>query len=71
MVNAKSPEKDHINISGLNHKSSIEDFISSFGETSTKTDTYLEYKKGNNILSLLFDNTTNELSNIMLIEEME
>lgn len=69
LVDVKTPENDYIKVNGLDHKSSIEDFVSNFGEASTKTDSYLEYKKGNIILSLLFDNTTNELSNIMLIEE--
>ena len=69
LVDVKSPENDHIRINGLDYKTSIEDFVSSFGETSIKTESYLEYKKGNIILSLIFDNTKSELSNIMLIEE--
>lgn len=69
LVDAKSPENDYIKINGLDYKTSIEGFVSSFGETSIQTESYLEYKKDNIILSLLFDNTKNELSNIMLIEE--
>ena len=69
LVDAKSPENDYIKINGLDYKTSIEDFVSSFGETNIQTESYLEYKKDNIILSLLFDDTKNELSNIMLIEE--
>lgn len=69
LVDAKSPENDYIKINGLDYKTSIECFVSSFGETSIQTESYLEYKKDNIILGLLFDNTKNELSNIMLIEE--
>ena len=69
LVDAKSPKNDYIKINGLDYKTSIEDFASSFGETSIQTESYLEYKKDNIILGLLFDNTKNELSNIMLIEE--
>ncbi len=63
LVDAKSPKNDYIKINGLDYKTSIEDFASSFGETIIQTESYLEYKKDNIILSLLFDNTKNELSN--------
>jgi hypothetical protein len=69
LVDVKSPDNGYIEINGLDYKTTIEDFASSLGETSIKTESYLEYKKGNIILSLIFDNTKGELSNIMLIEE--
>lgn len=69
LIEVKSPENGFVTFSGLGGGASYDEFKAKLGEAVTDSGSYLEYRYNGCLLSLLFDNETQKVKNVMLIKE--